>query len=121
MWAFDSQGLLRLTEYMYSTLQDDGFDPQMLDFVTLLKAKLESRRLAHLFGLARYPGDNFRGSCEFTQGRANINLQPKDDPDDLKAFSTIWFFSPPLWELKCNCKCNEIAENHSHSHRKPQR
>ncbi|OAQ98534.1 hypothetical protein LLEC1_02773 [Akanthomyces lecanii] len=114
MWAFDSQGLLRPTEYRYSTMTDGTFEGNELEFAAKLKAELASRGLFHLFGLARYPGDNFAGSCEFTQGRANINLHPKDYPDDLRAFSTIWFFSPPLWERKCSCKCNEVSKDHSH-------
>lgn len=78
MWAFDREGLLRPTEYRYSAMIDDKFDSNELEFLAKLKAELASRGLAHVFGLARYPGDNFEGSCEFTQGRANINLHPKD-------------------------------------------
>ncbi|CEJ81040.1 hypothetical protein VHEMI01192 [[Torrubiella] hemipterigena] len=78
MWAFDEDGLLRPTEYHYSAIIVDGFDQKELEFLAKLKPELDMRGLANLFGVARYPGDNFRGSCEFTQGRANINLQPKD-------------------------------------------
>lgn len=78
MWSFDDKGLLRPTKFYYSETEDGSFTKKDLDFIAKLKAELSLRRLDNVFGLARYPGDNFDGSCEFTQGRANINLQPKD-------------------------------------------
>ncbi|ATY64602.1 hypothetical protein A9K55_004765 [Cordyceps militaris] len=116
MWAFDDAGLLRPTEYHYSETQDADFTHQDLEFFAKFKAELALRNLADIFGLARYPGDDFEGSCEFTQGRANINLQPHDYPAILKAISTVWFFSEPLWKRGCNCKCNANADDHPHTH-----
>ncbi|KAG9249727.1 uncharacterized protein F5Z01DRAFT_678458 [Emericellopsis atlantica] len=87
MWSFDDGGLLRPTEFYYSETQDGSFTDKDLEFIEKFKAELALRGLDDLFGLARYPGDHFDGSCEFTQGRANINLQPKDYPAILKAFS----------------------------------
>src|SRR6266566_4215721 len=78
MWAFDDDGLLKPTEFRYSEKEDSGFTVEDLEFIVRFKAELAERGLKTVFRLARYPGDDFDGSCEFTQGRANINLQPKD-------------------------------------------
>ncbi|KAH8745787.1 hypothetical protein F5883DRAFT_263645 [Diaporthe sp. PMI_573] len=122
MWAFDDEGLLRPTEFHYSETQDSDFTDKDLEFIAKLKTELNLRGLTHVFGLARYPGDKFDGSCEFTQGRANINLQPKDYPAVLQAFSAIWFFSEPLWKRGCTCKCNDVAAGHPHAgHRTTQK
>ncbi|KAK5738258.1 hypothetical protein LTR17_006135 [Elasticomyces elasticus] len=80
MWAFDREdGLLKPTEFRYTKQADDiTFGREELDFLLELKGKLDELGLLHLFGVARYPGDEFPGSCEITQGMTNINLQPKD-------------------------------------------
>lgn len=114
MWAFDEEGLLRPIEFRYSETQDGNFTDENLKFIAKFRAELALRGLDNVFGLSRYPGDSFTGSCEFTQGRANINLQPEDYPAVLKAFSTIWFFSEPLWKRGCTCKCNETSGDHPH-------
>ncbi|PNP51701.1 hypothetical protein THARTR1_07698 [Trichoderma harzianum] len=115
IWAFDDEGLLRPTEFHYSETQDIDFTDKDFEFIATFKDQLALRGLTNIFGLARYPGDNFDGSCEFTQSRANINLQPKDYPETLQAFPTIWFFSEPLWERRCICKCNEVSRGHPHT------
>ena len=46
----------------------------MADF----KRLLDSLEIPDLFGLCRYPGDDFEGLSEITRGKANINLKPAD-------------------------------------------
>ncbi|KFA80609.1 hypothetical protein S40288_10004 [Stachybotrys chartarum IBT 40288] len=113
-WAFDEKNVLRPIEFRYSEVQDEALNETHLEFITKFKEELFRRGLSSMFGLVRYPGDNFSGSCEFTQGRANINLQPEDYPPDLRAFSTTWFYAEPLWRRGCTCKCNEASDDHSH-------
>ncbi|GAO19842.1 uncharacterized protein UV8b_04509 [Ustilaginoidea virens] len=122
MWSFDDKGVLRPIEFYYSEAHDGNFAEKDLELIAKFKTELALRGLDNVFGLVRYPGDKFDGSCEFSQGRANINLQPKDYPAVLKAFSTIWFFSEPLWKRGCTCKCNEVSSDHPHTgHRTTQR
>lgn len=78
MWAFDKDGLLKPIEFRYAEKQDEPWTEKELAFAAKFKATLDTLNLSHLFGLARYPGDDFAGSCEITEGTANINLKPED-------------------------------------------
>ncbi|KAF2741719.1 hypothetical protein M011DRAFT_454412 [Sporormia fimetaria CBS 119925] len=114
VWAFDDDGLLKPTEFRYAEKQDAPWTEKEHAFIVKLKELLSQRGLDKKFGLARYPGDNFGGSCEITEGNANINLKPEDYPPDLVHIPTIWFFSAPLWQRGCRCTCNANAPNHPH-------
>ncbi|KAL2018160.1 hypothetical protein VTK56DRAFT_1185 [Thermocarpiscus australiensis] len=85
-----------------------------LRFMESFKGLINKYDAADVFGLCRYPGDNFGGLCEITQGRANINLKPADWPKDLTAIDTAWFFSQPLWTRGCKCTCNASAKDYPH-------
>ena len=78
MWAFDEKGILRPTEFRHSDTLDRKWTEKDLDFIATFKRELKLRGLGNAFRLARYPGDDFVVSCEFTQGRANVNLGPED-------------------------------------------
>lgn len=90
LWAFDQDGLLKPTEFRYTKQKDDiTFGQKELEFVTQLKEKLEQFGLTKLFGLARYPGDDFPGSCEITQGMSSVNLRPQDVSDETSPAHTL--------------------------------
>lgn len=80
VWAFDEDTRLRPTEFRYTRedTREVSFGQAELRFIASLREKLVAHGLMELFGLARYPGDDFPGSCEITQGSANINLHPND-------------------------------------------
>ena len=80
LWSFDDGGLLRPTEFTYPKRADDGstFGYKELGFLFKLLKKLEEYGLSKTLGIALYPGDDFAGTCEITQGEANINLHPDD-------------------------------------------
>ncbi|KAI0187152.1 hypothetical protein F4808DRAFT_447019 [Astrocystis sublimbata] len=114
LWSFDDDGLLRPTEFRYAEKQDAPLPQKALIFIAKFRAELDKRDLTKLVGLARYPGDEFQGSCEFSMGRSNINLKPEDYPADLKHIPTIWFFSEGLWKRGCRCTCNASSDDHPH-------
>ena len=108
IWGLDN-GQVRPIEFCYSKGQDNAITGRELNFMAKFKAAITDKNLGGLFGLSRYPGDNFPGSLEITQGRSNINLEPNDVcnnpnpydhytdsmqyPDNLRSFPTNWFFS----------------------------
>lgn len=97
MWSFDKKGQLRPTEFHYSETEDGNFTSEDLKFIAQFKIEIDRRKLTNVFGLARYPGDNFDGSCEFTQGRTNINLRPEDVkyiPSDVTSLLTLYSILP---------------------------
>jgi hypothetical protein len=53
-------------------------DPDQQAFLEEFTQVLLEKRIDGLFGLCRYPGDDFKGRVEITQGRSNINLKFKD-------------------------------------------
>lgn len=78
IWAFDRDGTLRPTEFRYSQIEDAPFSEEAIRFIADFKELLDKLKLTGSLGLARYPGDDFKGSCEITHGRSNINLTPED-------------------------------------------
>lgn len=78
IWSFSSDGSLAPTEFKYSKGHQFVFGEKELDFVDQFKKLLDQEGLTSLFGLCEYPGDDFEGTCEITNGHANINLKPKD-------------------------------------------
>lgn len=112
-------------EFYYSP-RDDKDDspnqPEYSDFVKSFNQLLRQKDAFGLFGLCRYPGDDFEGRVEITEGRANINLHPNDvrltqtaldlilalthyqAPTYLASRPAAWFFSPNLLG-KCVCIC----------------
>ncbi|KAI0147290.1 hypothetical protein GGR57DRAFT_505752 [Xylariaceae sp. FL1272] len=114
VWAFDRDGLLKPTEFRYAEKQDPPLSQAALEFIIKFKSELDKRGLTNTVGLARYPGEDFQGSCEFTMGRSNVNLKPADYPADLKHIPTIWFFSEGLWQRGCRCTCNASTDDHEH-------
>ncbi|KAE9566761.1 hypothetical protein CGMCC3_g17072 [Colletotrichum fructicola] len=114
VWAFDKDGVLRPTEFRYSGSEDAQLSSAAMEFVDRFKTLLKDLGLIGFLGLSRYPGDDFQGSCEITNGRANINLEPQDYPKDLVHIPTIWYFSTELWQRGCRCTCNGNSEDHGH-------
>lgn len=78
IWAFDKDDVLRPTEFRYSETVDAPLPENAPDFIRKFNAFLKQLNMVNVLGLARYPGDDFQGSCEITHGRANINLKPED-------------------------------------------
>lgn len=77
-WLLSADGKLRPYEFYHSLTEDSpSLDLECSSQRTFLAefAQLLSKNNAEgLFGLCRYPGDEFEGRIEVTQGRANINL-----------------------------------------------
>lgn len=78
IWAFDDNDVLRPIEFRYSETVDVPLPENAPDFIGKFNAFLKQLNMVGVLGLARYPGDDFQGSCEITHGRANINLKPED-------------------------------------------
>ncbi|KAK4213514.1 hypothetical protein QBC37DRAFT_171200 [Rhypophila decipiens] len=79
-------------------------DSKYSGFVKAFTDLLRKKDALGLFGLGRYPGDDFEGRVEITEGRANINLRPQDAPKHLASRAAAWYFSPNLLG-KCVCVC----------------
>ncbi|KAF5609615.1 phosphotransferase enzyme family domain protein [Fusarium subglutinans] len=67
----------------YHSLSEDGptldlNNPDQQAFLDQFAKLLSRENAENLFGLCRYPGDDFEGRIEITQGRSNINLSHKD-------------------------------------------
>lgn len=58
--------------------EPDLQNPSVQAFLDELTSYLNKHSVRRLFGLCTYPGDDFKGRLEITEGRANINLQPGD-------------------------------------------
>ena len=60
--------------------EEDGTpdNPKYSAFIKSFNQLLREKDALGLFGLCRYPGDDFEGRVEITEGRANINLRPND-------------------------------------------
>ncbi|KAH0593436.1 hypothetical protein MHUMG1_08893 [Metarhizium humberi] len=69
-------------EFYYSPKENEEDDspnkPEYGEFVKSFNQILRQNDALGLFGLCRYPGDDFQGRVEITEGRANINLNPND-------------------------------------------
>lgn len=69
-------------EFYYSVDENEDMtspaNPQYREFVNSFNQILRQNNALGLFGLCRYPGDDFEGRVEITEGRANINLHPND-------------------------------------------
>jgi hypothetical protein len=83
-WLICNDGAIRPSEFTYAphcAVEDadpDPKSPEKARFLQAFQSLLQKHNAAGLFGLCRYPGDNFRGRIEITRGRANINLLPRD-------------------------------------------
>lgn len=146
-WFLSVSGVIRPYEFYYTVTRNEAteLDPSKADqraFLDAFKDLLSFHNAVNLLGLCRYPGDDFPGRIEVTEGRANINLKPEDVsvdccrcsllapnfdlitdkylirkyPKDMASRTAAWFFSPPLWEFKCNCGCRYEGSSHSGEH-----
>ncbi|KAH0542351.1 hypothetical protein FGG08_003289 [Glutinoglossum americanum] len=109
-WLLSGDGAIRPYEFCYTPAMDEATGPNLANsdqqaFFDALIELLHKHKAEGLWGLCRYPGDGFPGRVEITEGRANINLRPEDYPKDMESRTAAWFFSPPLWDQKCNCGC----------------
>lgn len=82
-WTVTADAACQPFEFEYSLDDDDCemellADPKVATFVNEFADLLYKEGLVGLFGLCRYPGDDFKGRVEVTEGRANINLRPDD-------------------------------------------
>ena len=56
----------------------DWQKPSMQRFLAAFACLLAEYDAEYIFGLCRYPGDGYPGRTEFTVGRSNVNLTPKE-------------------------------------------
>jgi hypothetical protein len=81
-WLLTTDGAVSPYEFYYSLAEDgpklDVKDPDQQAFLEEFAQVLSEKRIHGLFGLCRYPGDDFKGRVEITQGRSNINLKFED-------------------------------------------
>ncbi|KAK0609273.1 hypothetical protein B0T17DRAFT_621711 [Bombardia bombarda] len=121
-WLLTADGAIRPYEFHHSLVEDgpklDLDDSLQRAFLEKFKQVLSEKGIDGLFGLCRYPGDDFKGRVEITQGRSNINLKFEDYPTDLDASmsNAAWFFSPPLVNFKCICPCSYANNSHTGNH-----
>ncbi|KAF2240344.1 hypothetical protein BU26DRAFT_498111 [Trematosphaeria pertusa] len=108
------EGKLVPTEFRYSKGHKLEIGEKELAFAAKLMAELDKLGLRQLFGLREYPGDDFEGTCEITEGLANINLKPKDYPDGLVQTDTAWYFSETIRKRGCRCTCDNRTDPHGH-------
>jgi len=109
-WLLSEDGDCLPYEFHYSP--DDDADEESEspsnakygEFIKSFNEILRQNDSFGLFGLCQYPGDDFKGRVEITEGRANINLHPDDAPKHLASREAAWYFSPNLWG-KCTCIC----------------
>ena len=131
VWAFMG-GCARPVEFRHTTSEMTELGPPESRFMDAFSRLQEHQGTPGLFALCEYPGDDFEGSCEITQGRCNINLRPRDVsialidkgtritdsksqfPDNLTAVNTTWFFEENLWKRGCRCTCNASSSGHPH-------
>lgn len=78
-----SDNSVRPYEYSYTSIREEATEPNLDNsthqtFFHEFKDLLRKYNVEDVFGLCRYPGDDFAGRVEVTEGRANINLKPAD-------------------------------------------
>jgi hypothetical protein len=71
-------GNFRHYEFHYSRDARSPANPEYHEFMQSFQKLLHERDVANMFGLARYPGHDFEGTVEITEGRAKIKLHPKN-------------------------------------------
>ncbi|KAF5546493.1 serine threonine kinase Eg2 [Fusarium mexicanum] len=79
-------------------------DPKYNESIRSFNSLLHQKDAVGPFGLRVYPGDDFGGRVEITEGHANINLHADDATKPLASIPAAWFFSPKL-AGKCVCIC----------------
>jgi hypothetical protein len=82
-WLLSVDGAIRPYEFCYASSRDEVTEPDLANmdqqaFFSAFKKLLGKYNAEDLWGLCRYPGDDFPGRVEVTEGRANINLKPED-------------------------------------------
>jgi hypothetical protein len=82
-WLLSGDGAIRPYEFCYAPAVDEATGPNLANsdqraFFGALLELLYEHKAEDLWGLCRYPGDDFPGRVEVTEGRANINLRPED-------------------------------------------
>jgi len=87
-WLLTADGAIRPYEFYYASVRDEATEPDLANtaqqaFFNAFKDLLRKYNTEGLWGLCRYPGDDFPGRVEVTEGRANINLRPEDVSDHL--------------------------------------
>jgi len=77
IWSRSLDGSFRPVEFRYSNHIEGGdIGEKEVPFMEEFHKLLQQHGAPDVFGLC--PGDDFDGTCEITQGRANINLAPAD-------------------------------------------
>lgn len=85
-WLVSTDGTVRPYEFCYFPIGDEAMEPDLsnanqVTFLVAFTDLLSKHNAEGLWGLCRYPGDDFTGRVEVTEGRANINLKPEDVSD----------------------------------------
>jgi hypothetical protein len=82
-WLLSGDGAIQPYEFCYTPAMDEATGPNLANsdqhaFFGALIRLLRKHKAESLWGLCKYPGDDFPGRVEVTEGRANINLRPED-------------------------------------------
>ncbi|KAF1363111.1 hypothetical protein EJ07DRAFT_173806 [Lizonia empirigonia] len=93
------------TDGMANEVDFEPGNPKYRPFIESINEILRESDLVEAFGLCRYPGDDYPGRVEATQGRVNINFHPDDAPRFQSSREAAWFFSNKLKDGKCACIC----------------
>ncbi|PQE25768.1 phosphotransferase enzyme family domain-containing protein [Rutstroemia sp. NJR-2017a BBW] len=82
-WTISAHGVISPYEFTYAPRSDPDLGPNLgkpeqVAFFNAFRTLLKQHHAEGVFGLCQYPGDDFQGRVEITEGRANINLKPQD-------------------------------------------
>jgi hypothetical protein len=80
-WRLAPTGEVQPYEFEFTISEEEILDPnneEQAAFVKQLVKLLNEKNVDGLFGLCKYPGDDFDGRLEITQGRVNINFATGD-------------------------------------------
>lgn len=85
--------------------------PSHRAFIDAFTHALTAGGFHDLLGLRAWPGPGFKGTLEFTQGRANINLRPgeyelAEGSEEVGYTQTMWFYEQAFEDSACQCICS---------------
>ncbi|KAI0430526.1 hypothetical protein F5Y09DRAFT_341579 [Xylaria sp. FL1042] len=85
----------------------DWESKQLQQFIRELSELIMNLNVDGVYGLVRYPGDDFPGRVEMTVGRANVNSTPAQAAKHDPAYQSeaAWYFTEGFRKRGCSCNC----------------
>ncbi|KAF7368015.1 Phosphotransferase enzyme family domain-containing protein [Mycena sanguinolenta] len=107
-WMFSAN---QLVPYEYKFVdqissKEPGDDPAAFpEFLAELGTALKEFKVRRYLALTAHPGSEFKGSVEFTMGKANISVAPERVPN-IHTLDASFFFDPNYDAAKNGQKCD---------------